>query len=617
MSLPILTATLHQTQPTLLELLLKEQRGLSAVDLFSDWHESNSIAAATYQALMPATALKSGQQYAFEVDLDACSGCKACVVACHTLNGLEETETWRKVGSLSSQSIHSLPIVQHVTTACHHCVDPGCLSGCPVQAYEKDPVTGIVRHLDDQCFGCKYCTMTCPYEVPQYSSTLGIVRKCDMCSQRLNVGEAPACVQACPNQAIRIAIVDVATIVSKTTRQNSTSTLVSTAPLSRITLPTTRYVTVLPIEATVELCSGESIVDKAHEGHLPLVVMIVLTQASVGMWLVFAASRSMGGAGPHFFVAAIATAIGIIGVHVALLHLGRPWLAYRAFLGWRTSWLSREAIGFGLFMGAAIVATGAKLFIDDGSDAGSIRYAMFAEILVALIGLLAVVCTGMIYVATRRELWGGVRTGIDFGLSTIGLGLVGASASLDGLPSMLPLIGLLCCMAAATAKVIDYRRAKAVSIRWDDFSARSGKIIRTELATQWSILWILYSLALALSIGLSIAIPYGFDATLGFVETDFKFQISNFSIYPSDLNLQFSNLPLNPTELHFQFPNRLLFPSNLKFEISNFSLYPSDLKFEISNLSIAIFAICLFAQAFLRWLYFASIVYRRMPGARV
>jgi len=82
-----------QAQPTLLELLLQEQGGLSAVDSFADWHEFNSIAAATYQALMPATAPKSGQQYAFEVDLDACSGCKACVVACHTLNGLEENET--------------------------------------------------------------------------------------------------------------------------------------------------------------------------------------------------------------------------------------------------------------------------------------------------------------------------------------------------------------------------------------------------------------------------------------------------------------------------------------------------------------------------------------------
>ena len=53
-----------------------------------------------YRSLLPATPPGPGQQYAFEVDLDRCSGCKACVVACHTLNGLDENETWRDVGLL-------------------------------------------------------------------------------------------------------------------------------------------------------------------------------------------------------------------------------------------------------------------------------------------------------------------------------------------------------------------------------------------------------------------------------------------------------------------------------------------------------------------------------------
>ena len=52
-------------------------------------------------------------------------------------------------------------------------------------AYEKDPVTGIVRHLDDQCIGCSYCILKCPYDVPKYSRARGIVRKCDMCHSRL------------------------------------------------------------------------------------------------------------------------------------------------------------------------------------------------------------------------------------------------------------------------------------------------------------------------------------------------------------------------------------------------------------------------------------------------
>ena len=535
-----LQSTIALTQPTLLELLLNEQGGLSAVDSFADWHESNSIHAATYQALMPASALKTGQQYAFEVDLDACSGCKACVVACHTLNGLEENETWRKVGALSSQSITALPIVQHVTTACHHCVDPACLNGCPVKAYEKDPLTGIVRHLDDQCIGCKYCTMMCPYEVPQYSSTLGIVRKCDMCSQRLGIGEAPACVQACPNQAIRIAIVDVSKVIANTTLTKATTSLVSTAPPSRITIPTSSYLSTQFGATTAHLLSNESIEDKAHEGHLPLVAMIVLTQASVGMWFVLAVIELAIAFSTPLFAAAFATTLGFVGVHAALLHLGRPWLAFRAFLGWRTSWLSREAIAFGLFIGAAMAATGLRLILPQQSVLhGPV------QIFVVAIGIVAVSCTGMIYIATRRELWGHLRTGVDFGLSMIGLGLIGAFASIEGLPSFLLIIGVLCSMLAATAKLVDYKQGKSAKVHWDDFSARSGRVLRIELAVPWRVLWILQVIALLASVSLCM----------------------------------------------IDFGNTKLF------------------------LSYSILVVCLLAQAIHRWLYFASIAYRRMPGA--
>ncbi len=54
------------------------------------------------------------------------------------------------------------PVMQHVTAACHHCLQPACMIACPVNAYEKDPITGIVKHLDDQCFGCQYCTIGLP-----------------------------------------------------------------------------------------------------------------------------------------------------------------------------------------------------------------------------------------------------------------------------------------------------------------------------------------------------------------------------------------------------------------------------------------------------------------------
>src|SRR6516225_1227160 len=223
---------------TLIDDLLGEQQLLTPIGRFSLKRENGSLPAQAkyYRDLIPLSLPAAGQQYAFAVNLDACTACKACVTACHSLNGLDEGETWRDVGTLFGGT-GAEPIQQTITTACHHCLDPACMNGCPVLAYEKDPLTGIVKHLDDQCIGCQYCTFTCPYDVPKYSSSRGIVRKCDMCSDRLAVGEAPACVQACPNEAIAITLVDKVQVLEDA----QGSPFVPGAPSPSITAPTTVY----------------------------------------------------------------------------------------------------------------------------------------------------------------------------------------------------------------------------------------------------------------------------------------------------------------------------------------------------------------------------------------
>ena len=220
------------------ELLLR-QRDMTAVERFAKRHDAGETPpSGCYEALIPLAKPKAGEQYGFRVDLDSCTGCKACVAACNSLNGLDDDEAWRSVGLLHGGSSHA-PVQQTVTTACHHCLDPACMNGCPVKAYEKDPATGIVRHLDDQCIGCQYCVLTCPYEVPQFNSKRGIVRKCDMCSDRLAASEAPACVQSCPNQAIAIQIVD----KTRTLEDAQGGSFLPGAPSPAITVPTTEYVT--------------------------------------------------------------------------------------------------------------------------------------------------------------------------------------------------------------------------------------------------------------------------------------------------------------------------------------------------------------------------------------
>src|SRR5689334_12591775 len=109
---------------TLIDDLLAEQRELTAVEKFAREHHTDDFRNRLYRDLLPATSPGPGQQYAFEVDLDKCYGCKACVGACHSLNGLDEHETWRSVGILVGDPAADVrarrgagAFYQHVTTA--------------------------------------------------------------------------------------------------------------------------------------------------------------------------------------------------------------------------------------------------------------------------------------------------------------------------------------------------------------------------------------------------------------------------------------------------------------------------------------------------------------------
>jgi formate dehydrogenase iron-sulfur subunit len=316
-----------------------------------------------------------------------CTGCKACVSACHSLNGLDDDEVWRDVGTLLGGK--SAPGWQQtITTACHHCEDPGCLNGCPVGAYEKDADTGIVRHLDDQCIGCSYCILKCPYDVPKYSKKRGIVRKCDMCHQRLAEGEAPACVQACPTEAIRIVKVTQEQL-SPRLFQADIEHSHSALPSSDITRPTTRYVgrevptTSFPADQTALL---------PQHAHWPLVLMLVFTQVGIGLLL---GSQSTA-------VTLLGSAIFYAGMVASVFHLGQPLKAWRFFLGLRTSWLSREILAFSLFSPLPFLLSSLPLLPDFPFKSLA---ASLAGLSILPLGLLAVFTSVMIYHDTHRALW--------------------------------------------------------------------------------------------------------------------------------------------------------------------------------------------------------------------
>jgi len=380
-----------QEPETLVDALLAEQWTLTAVDKFSQLHARHQapLLESHYRDLIPLSAPRPGEQYAFEVDLDKCSGCKACVSACHSLNGLDDGEAWREVGALFGEMLapkpkggnRVVPLQQTVTTACHHCVDPACLLGCPVLAYDKDPLTGIVRHLNDQCIGCSYCVMKCPYDVPKYSAKRGIVRKCDMCQGRLAAGEAPACVQACPSEAIRITLSVKETVKSQWSAAPSragANLWLPDAPQPGYTFPTTRYPSTKP---GAVLRAADHFTPQPAPAHWPLVLMLVLTQAGMGGMV------ASSGAGLKLSV--LSFTLFLAGLAASVFHLGQPAKAWRAWLGWRTSWLSREVIALSAFAGVATLAV-----VGHG-----------VTWLTVIFGILALATQAMVYADTRRDFW--------------------------------------------------------------------------------------------------------------------------------------------------------------------------------------------------------------------
>ncbi len=135
-------------------------------------------------------------------DATQCIGCEACASACKEQNRLPEkidetltAYTWTTVQPVAGSEIF-------VRRLCMHCIEPTCVSVCPVGALEKNAL-GPVSYDPEKCIGCRYCIMACPFDVPKYQwdRSVPVVGKCVLCLDRVRAGQPTACAEACPTGA--------------------------------------------------------------------------------------------------------------------------------------------------------------------------------------------------------------------------------------------------------------------------------------------------------------------------------------------------------------------------------------------------------------------------------
>jgi DMSO reductase iron-sulfur subunit len=392
-----------------------------------------------------------GEQYRFHFDMTKCIGCKCCVVACNEQNGNPADILWRRVGEIEG-GVYPYTQRNYLSIGCNHCLEPTCMTGCPVDAYSKDSITGIVRHSADACIGCQYCTWNCSYGVPQYNAERGVVGKCDMCYGRLTTGQNPACVSACPEGAIRIETVK----VTEWRKDYRTEANAPGMPSADDSLSTTRFT--LPAHMPRDAAKVD--LNRLHpeHAHWPLVVMTVLTQLSVGafssIWLMQILSAKL-----HRVAALVALTIALVALGASTLHLGRPIHAIRALKMWRRSWLSREVLMFSLFANAAtaystmlwitlpgflfVIPLPHLLIVQRVTTTLTLLFqqitAMLPPLTVAALGGITVLmgiggvgASARLYLAPGRPAWNSLFTILEFYMTAVVLGSAGANVLSGG-----------------------------------------------------------------------------------------------------------------------------------------------------------------------------------------
>ncbi|MFH1845380.1 MAG: DmsC/YnfH family molybdoenzyme membrane anchor subunit [bacterium] len=367
--------------------------------------------------------IRNTTHHAFHFDAAACSGCKACQVACKDKHGLEVGRLWRRVYEVSGGDWRQVGnawvpdiYAYHLSMACNHCDLPICAEVCPARAISRRD-DGIVLIDPDRCLGCGYCDWACPYGAPQYDAAAGKMTKCTFCVDEIDAGRPPACVTACPMRVLEFGEHQV----------EDDQAVPHPLPPRQLTEPALVIAAHRDSERAAPTSARVTPALRRELREWSLVAFTLLSQLAAGIVLVFGIVQSAvrdRGAATAFDqlsdnavgVAAIAM---VLGLGISLLHLGSPRRAWRALLNLRSSWLSREVLLAAMFTGGLVA-----LFTMLRFEAGAAWMQQWLLWLTACLGLLLVMIMSRLYMLRTVAAWNSSATAGTFIVTTLFLGCV-------------------------------------------------------------------------------------------------------------------------------------------------------------------------------------------------
>ncbi|MCD6597048.1 MAG: 4Fe-4S binding protein [Bacteroidales bacterium] len=280
----------------------------------------------------------------FIFDINKCVACDACIVACSVENDLAPPVERRKIYSFNEFNHPDLAAF-NLSLACNHCEEASCMEACPAGAYKRDENTGAILLDKSFCIGCSYCIWACPYDAPELNLETGIIDKCTLCNEKVTNGGKPACAQNCPTGAL-----DWNDFIDKRMEVDQAG-----FPFSD-NKPAIRFIPKKngdkPEIAPLPVSSGLSMFSKKDfpipdskislNKEWPLIVFTLMVPLFVGL-----VSGMLTGLIYMKWWLYIVLAGG--GLLLSTLHLGRKARAVYAIMNYRSSWLSREILSYGIF----------------------------------------------------------------------------------------------------------------------------------------------------------------------------------------------------------------------------------------------------------------------------